>query len=112
MTQGNEQMGRKSRSKKLRAAEFLAPKLGEPTASTGNEASHSLWEPASTMKKKWLLAGALIAAVFLTYQPVWLDEFIWDDDRYVTGNQTLHDLKGLERIWSDRQANPQYYPLV
>ena len=30
--------------------------------------------------KEWLFAAALVAAVFLAYQPAWQGGFIWDDD--------------------------------
>ncbi|MHC4717704.1 MAG: tetratricopeptide repeat protein, partial [Planctomycetota bacterium] len=38
--------------------------------------------------------------------------FVWDDDDYVTDNETVRDPGGLVRIWTDRRANTQYYPLV
>ena len=38
--------------------------------------------------------------------------FIWDDESYDIYNKTLHDTKGLQQIWTDPQATPQYYPLV
>ena len=38
--------------------------------------------------------------------------FIWDDDYYVTENETLHSVNGLKRIWTEKGAVPQYYPLV
>ena len=30
--------------------------------------------------RDWLFAAALLAAVFLVYQPAWQGGFIWDDD--------------------------------
>jgi tetratricopeptide (TPR) repeat protein len=54
------------------------------------------------------LFGLLVAA----YIPALGAGFIWDDDGYVTGNQTLRSLAGLWRIWFDPSATPQYYPLV
>jgi hypothetical protein len=38
--------------------------------------------------------------------------FIWDDDDYVTENETLRSVAGLGRIWLEPRATPQYYPLV
>lgn len=38
--------------------------------------------------------------------------FIWDDDAYVTANETLRTADGLRRIWVEPRATPQYYPLV
>ncbi|HEX4342912.1 MAG TPA: O-GlcNAc transferase, partial [Verrucomicrobiae bacterium] len=54
----------------------------------------------------------LVVATFIAYQPMWHAGFIWDDDAYVTNNQTLHDLNGLKQIWLEPKATPQYYPLV
>jgi protein O-mannosyl-transferase len=60
----------------------------------------------------WRLIAALIVLTFAAYGPVFQAGFIWDDDLYVSENKTLYDLDGLYRIWFDRHANPQYYPLV
>jgi tetratricopeptide (TPR) repeat protein len=38
--------------------------------------------------------------------------YIWDDDSYVYNNATLEAPHALARIWTDRAASPQYYPLV
>ena len=59
----------------------------------------------------WLLLLALIAAVFLAYQPVWRAGFIWDDDAHVTA-PALRSLDGLGRIWIEPGATQQFYPLV
>jgi tetratricopeptide (TPR) repeat protein len=60
----------------------------------------------------WLTVGFLVLATVLAYQPVWHAGFIWDDDHYVTNNQTLRTLDGLQQIWCNLTATPQYYPLV
>ncbi len=62
--------------------------------------------------KAWLLALTLLAATFIAYQPVWHAGFIWEDDDYVTKNQALHSVDGLQRIWSTPGTTHQYYPLV
>lgn len=54
----------------------------------------------------------LFLVVVLTYIPALSCGFIWDDDDYVTDNQTLRSIDGLRRIWFERGATPQYYPLV
>ncbi|MBN1901524.1 tetratricopeptide repeat protein [Candidatus Sumerlaeota bacterium] len=54
----------------------------------------------------------LIAATLAFYLPAFNAGFIWDDDDYVTQNETLRSLNGLARIWFDIGATPQYYPLV
>ena len=59
------------------------------------------------------IPGALIIlCVILAYLPTLSNEYIWDDDAYVTENTTLHDLHGLDRIWFEVGAVPQYYPMV
>jgi tetratricopeptide (TPR) repeat protein len=58
------------------------------------------------------LALLLMVATLAVYQPVWQAGFIWDDDAHVTENTTLRTLDGLRRIWFERGATPQYYPLV
>ena len=57
-----------------------------------------------------LLLLALLIAV--AYLPVRHCGFIWDDNDYITQNETLRDGIGLGRIWSEVGAVPQYYPLV
>ena len=51
-------------------------------------------------------------AILLAYTPALHGQFIWDDDFYVVGNDTLRSLGGLWRIWFHVGATPQYYPLV
>jgi protein O-mannosyl-transferase len=102
-------MGRKSKSKREPAV-LRNPKRYERTASAGNNVAGAL--PAPSLLKICLFAATLVVAVLLAYEPACHDGFIWDDDSYVTDNQTLRDGNGLQRIWFDRHANPQYYPLV
>ncbi len=59
-----------------------------------------------------LLAVLLLLITLLAYIPAIQGGFIWDDDSYVTENQTLRSLKGLKKIWVDPNSTPQYYPLV
>jgi protein O-mannosyl-transferase len=59
-----------------------------------------------------LLGLALVAATVCAYLPALGGGFVWDDDMYVTENQPLRSTAGLARIWLDRTAEPQYYPLV
>ena len=63
-------------------------------------------------RSNWGLAGLLVGLVLVTYLPVYGAGFVWDDDYYVLANATLRDLQGLESIWLDVFATPQYYPLV
>jgi protein O-mannosyl-transferase len=57
-------------------------------------------------------AGLLLAICFITYFPFFQNYFIWDDDKYLTGNPYLGNLDGLKQLWLDLRAMPQYYPLV
>jgi Tfp pilus assembly protein PilF len=57
-------------------------------------------------------SGLIVLLVILAYLPARRNGFIWDDDSYVTENPTLHDLGGLQRIWFEVGAVPQYYPMV
>jgi protein O-mannosyl-transferase len=56
--------------------------------------------------------GLILLLVVAAYLPVMRAGFIWDDDDYVTQNRTLSDLPGLQHIWFQLGATPQYYPLV
>ena len=57
----------------------------------------------------WMI---LLLLVFGSYAPAMSAGFIWDDNDYVTENETLETVGGLGRIWFEIGANPQYYPLV
>ena len=61
--------------------------------------------------KDWIYAAMLVAAVFLTYQPAWHGELVWDDDHHIT-RPYLQSWDGLGRIWFEHRATLQYYPLV
>ncbi len=54
----------------------------------------------------------MFCLVLFVYAPSLSSSFIWDDDDYVTENSTLRSLGGLQRIWIEPSATPQYYPLV
>jgi protein O-mannosyl-transferase len=57
-------------------------------------------------------AVALVLLTVGAYLPALDSGFIWDDDRYVTNNQTLRSFSGLQSVWCNFSAEPQYYPLV
>jgi tetratricopeptide (TPR) repeat protein len=67
---------------------------------------------SSAVSSKALLAGLLFAMTLVAYRPVLDNGFIWDDDDYVVENPMLRTPGGLQRIWLDYGATPQYYPLV
>ena len=66
----------------------------------------SLWNRNS------LSAGLLLLITLIAYIPAIQGGFVWDDDRYLTENQTLRSLQGLKKIWVEPNSTPQYYPLV
>jgi len=66
----------------------------------------------SSRNRGWLFGLFLVAATFIAYAPVWHAGYIWDDDRYVTGNALLHSADGLRQIWFAPGATSQFYPLT
>ncbi len=60
----------------------------------------------------WLVTIALLALTLVVYLPATQCQYIWDDDDYVTNNETLTSIGGLWRIWAHPEATPQFYPLV
>lgn len=62
-------------------------------------------QPSSWSGCEWVLGLILLAAVILTYQPVWYAGFIWDDEAYVTANPTNAGLIGLKEIWTIQAAS-------
>jgi Flp pilus assembly protein TadD len=60
--------------------------------------------------RDWLLAIALVAAVFLAYQPVWQGGFIWDDDTHLLNNPVLTP-GGIFRTWVPG-SYVNYWPLT
>ena len=64
------------------------------------------------IRRPWA-AGALLAAlVLVAYAPALRAGYIWDDDRYVTANPALRDVRGLTALWTTLDATPQFYPLT
>jgi tetratricopeptide (TPR) repeat protein len=64
--------------------------------------------------RKWSIAGIvlIVMMVIVSYLPAVQSNYIWDDDDYVTQNETLRSTYGLYQIWFDVGSTPQYYPLV
>ena len=62
--------------------------------------------------RTWTMAALLALMTLCAYFPAIQGGFIWDDDDYVTENQTLRSIEGLKQIWLSPKATPQYYPLV
>jgi len=61
----------------------------------------------------WKWALAIVAIAFASYAIVLTSaNWIWDDPEYVLRNPNFRFPDGLERIWTDTSATPQYYPLV
>ena len=60
----------------------------------------------------WARVVFLVLLTALAYMTVYRAGFVWDDNDYVTNNQTLLSPTGLKAIWLHPGAVPQYYPLV
>jgi hypothetical protein len=60
----------------------------------------------------WIRVVFLIIAILISYQRLCHAGFIWDDDKYVTENSTVHSFDGLLHIWFNPGATVQYYPLT
>src|SRR5262245_10175638 len=58
----------------------------------------------------WFI-GAAVAVVTLAYWPALRARFIWDDDAHLTA-PALRSAQGLWRIWTEKGATQQYYPLL
>ena len=54
----------------------------------------------------------IVVATLVAYIPAYQAGFIWDDDDYILKNETLRDVGGLLRIWTDVRSIPQWYPMV
>lgn len=79
----------------------------------GRDARHPLVMATLTSRgRAAILAAVLVVLTVASYLPAGQAGFIWDDDRYVTGNELLRSGAGLYRIWFEPSAFPQYYPLV
>jgi tetratricopeptide (TPR) repeat protein len=54
----------------------------------------------------------IVVCVLAAYWPALHAGFIWDDDDHVTGSAVLRSLDGLRRLWLERGATHQYYPIT
>jgi hypothetical protein len=57
-------------------------------------------------------AAGLLIITIIVYAPAVGGTFLWDDDKYISANETLKSADGLRRIWFEPGATIQYYPLV
>ena len=77
--------------------------------------AQSLVDP-SGMNGAWkslgLGAALIVLITVVAYIPTMHGGFIWDDDVYVTDNQTLRSLDGLRKIWVEPRTQLRYYPLT
>ena len=62
--------------------------------------------------RMWPALAVLLLVVVIVYIPALQSGYIWDDETYVTENQTLRSMEGLGRIWFEIGATKQYYPLL
>jgi protein O-mannosyl-transferase len=107
-----DRMGKRKLKSPPRAGTVPAKPAQPALALSGRGTTGPLELSPSAPRLDWRAAVLLVALPLLAYAPVYEAGFIWDDDQYVTDNHTLRDWSGLVNIWTDRHANPQYYPLV
>ena len=82
------------------------------TSPTDTSAQTDPIKTGNSLHVAWTQALLLTLVTVVVHLPALRCEFIWDDDYYVTENDTLRDMDGLVRIWTQPGAVPQYYPLV
>jgi protein O-mannosyl-transferase len=85
---------------------------GATSVSSQRRTPWSVQELLKIPRERWLLPLLFALLVFAVYIPALNGGYIWDDNYYVTENMTLRSLRGLQAIWGDMGATPQYYPLV
>ncbi len=61
--------------------------------------------------RSWLVAAALVLAVFLAYQPAWHGGFVWDDDTHLLNNPVIHRPDGLVWAWTSG-VYLNYWPMT
>jgi protein O-mannosyl-transferase len=88
-----------------------AAKADKPANASPAPAPRAL-EPTRSSRATTLAAVSLVILSLVAYVPLLDAGFIWDDDDYVTQNETLRTSNGLYRIWFVPRSIPQYYPLV
>jgi hypothetical protein len=79
------------------------------TGADGQLQSHRM---KSARHWRWMGAIAIVAITAIAYIPSMQGGFIWDDDDYVVNRTVVHDPGGLDDIWFQPRATPQYYPMV
>lgn len=79
-----------------------------PNRASGSHSAPSAADPPSV---SFAAFAGIIGAVVLAYLPVFGHGFVWDDDHHVTA-AGLRSWSGLVRIWFERGATQQYYPLL
>jgi protein O-mannosyl-transferase len=63
------------------------------------------------MRPVWQ-GGLIVLLVVLAYFPALHGDFLWDDDTYISANNTLRSLASFQDIWAKLGATEQYYPLT
>lgn len=63
------------------------------------------------VRRDWWLAGLLVVATLLAYQPAWRGAAVFDDHDHLTPPE-LQSLDGLGRIWTEVGVVSQYYPVT
>jgi Flp pilus assembly protein TadD len=66
----------------------------------------------SARVSSWATAAAIAIITIVAYLPILHAGYIWDDNKHITANLLLRNVAGLHKMWRDRLALPQYYPLT
>src|SRR5207253_1667156 len=62
--------------------------------------------------RRFAPAAGLLLITVAAYAPAFNGAFLWDDDKYISANETLRTTSGLARLWLERGATIQYHRLV
>lgn len=94
----------------LPAAQATAADLVATLPSQSPRLESSVGSANSFAWKNWLLATALVAAVFWFYHPAWHGTYVWDDDEHLLKNPVLQP-GGLAKVWKPG-GYLNYWPLA
>ena len=76
------------------------------------EAPARIAPPAPLWRRSWVQAAAILILVLIAFAPGFRGVYTWDDEDSLVNNPTVHSPTGLVPIWTDLNANQDYYPLI
>lgn len=93
------------------AAATASAKVAPDAAARAQRGRDAEARPARWRSRFAAPVGVVLLTI-LVYSSAFGRGYIWDDEHYVTRNDTLRDARGLHRIWTVIGATPQYYPMT